>query len=342
MRVGTRISLAITENLIWVILFFGIIIGTLVVPNFLSLSNFNNILYHSASLGMLVLAISTCLISNNIDLSIESTLAFAPTIAVLMMQRWFIGFNPYAALLITLLLGASVGLINAFFVVRLKINPFLQTLVMLIILRGVCLYLVRASIWGISPVFTWLGSARIGGVFPIASIFLLLSYTVMHFVLTRRPIGRQLYAVGGNKNAAFIAGINTGVVTTVAFVLSGVFAASAGLITVGKLDAVSSAMGEGSIFMAIAGAVLGGASLSGGEGKINGIIAGLLLLGIIDNALNLRGVDPNIIYALKGGILFVAIVLDQLKTNTRAWLTRKEDMYLYGLRKEKDQKLITD
>jgi ribose/xylose/arabinose/galactoside ABC-type transport system permease subunit len=341
MRRKTKFAVMITENLIWVILLVAIIIGSLTIPNFLSLNNFINIIYHSSVLGMLVLGISMCLISGQLDLSIESTQAFAPIVGVLMLMRWFKGFNPYLAILITIAVGAAVGLFNAFFVIKLKINSFLQTLVMLIILRGLCLYLIRVSLYDINPVYLVLGSAKVGN-FPIAIIFLLLTYVVMHFVLTRRPIGRNMYAVGGNKNAAFISGINVSFVIVLSFVLSGVFAALAGLIMVGKLNAVASAMGEGAVFMAIAAAVLGGASLTGGEGKVYGIFAGVFLLGVIDNSLNMKGVDPNVIYTIKGFILFIAIIVDQLKMNVRSWLIRREDIYLYELRKGKSISQLPD
>lgn len=341
MRKRTKILLFFTNNLIWAILIFSILISALFVQNFFTVRNLINIFYHSSILGMLVLGESLILITGMIDLGIESVLAFAPTISVLLMLRWLPSINPFLAIFITLLIGFTIGLINGFFITKIKIYHFLQTLAMLIILRGVVSYLIPISVYGINPIYTFLGRFRIG-LIPVAVIVFILLYIIMDFVLHYLPYGRYLFAIGGNRTAAFISGVNVDRVVFITFGLSGMFAAIAGLLMTGRLNAVTNIMGEGMIFMTIAAAVLGGASLMGGEGRMLNIIAGVLLIGLIDNVLNLIGVNPYLVYATKGLLIFIAIMLDHMKLSIRSLLIRREDIFTYKseMKKEKNRIII--
>lgn len=329
MRVGSRISLGVIDNIIWVLLVFIMIGGIIVSPNFLTIRNMINVLYASVGLGCLVLAQAVCLITGNFDLSIESTAGFAPAIIIVMLLRFAPNTNAIFMIIFILAAGVLIGLINGFFISVVKVNAFLQTLAFLIILRGLCLFLIPIPIANLPAGFYVLGNAKIGNYFPIAIIVMLLMYAIFELFFRKIPFGRKFFAVGGNIEAARIAGINTKTVLIAAFAISGFLSALGGLLIIGRMKAITSTVGEGSVMLTFAGAVLGGVALSGGKGKISGVLGGVLILSMIDNILTLKGVNPYIIYAIKGLILFVAIVTDQLKENARRKILINEELYKF-------------
>lgn len=168
-----RIQLFILNNLIWAILIIYFAVNAVFTPNFIAYDNVVNIFYHSSILGMLVLAQGLILLTGNLDLSIESTLAFAPAVAMLMVTKWVPGIGPYTAILLTLFFGAAVGLFNGCIVSYVGVHSFIHSLAMLIILRGVTLFLVPFAIFKLNPVYTFLGSERIIGNIPVAVVLML-------------------------------------------------------------------------------------------------------------------------------------------------------------------------
>lgn len=326
-----KILLKILDNIIWVILLLLVIFSAFIIPTFLTYNNIVNIFYHTSVLGLLVLAEGLCLITGNFDLSIESTMAFAPSIAILMMTRWFPGFNPILAIVIVLLVGSIVGFINGFFVVKVGINPFLQTLSMLIILRGLVYFFIPMSIFRLPKIFLFLGSARTIFNIPLAVIVVLAFVYIIHIMLTRSTFGRSVLSVGGNLRASYISGINTDRILITVFVISGVLAAVAGLISVGRQASITNALGSGMVFMAFAGSVMGGVSMKGGIGTAIGMLGGLLVLGVIDNSLILLGVNVYLIYVIKGILIFIAVLLDNTKRRLREALLYREEIRKFKL-----------
>jgi len=326
MEKSLKIKLFCLDNIIWFILGGFVLICSMFVPHFSSYKNIINVLYHSSVLSMLVLAEGLTLMSGHFDLSIESTLAFAPAIGALVATKWLPGIHPIIPIFITFLTGAGIGLFNGLCVAKVKINPFLQTLSMLIILRGLVLFLIPFSISDLPESFIFLGGSRIVMNIPVAVFVMFIIYFSFRFVFRRTRYGRLFIATGGNKEASFIAGVNTERIITSAFILSGLLAAMAGFLVTGRQNAVTNAMGTNWVLLAFAGAVLGGVSLSGGKGTIMGILGGALFLGIIDNVLTLIGLNVFLVYATKGFLIFIAIVLDQFKTKFRSSILKKEEL----------------
>lgn len=322
-----RIQLALLDNLIWVIVAVFFLVNVLITPKFATYGNLVNILYHSAIMSMLVLAEGLILIIGCLDLSIDSILAFAPGVAVLLATRWLPGgLDPLAAILITLAIGAVIGLFNGYLIARVGVNPFLQTLSVEIMLRGLVLFLLPLSIFPLDPVYTFVGQARTVGNIPVAVPTMLLIYLLFHFLLQYTTYGRNFMATGGNPRASFVSGINTERVIISAFALSGLLAAVAGLLTAGRQGSVSNSMGEGMVMLAFAGAILGGASLQGGKGTPLGMLGGALLLGMISNSLNLLGVEVTLVYATQGALIFVAIIIDRVRVKVRNYLLHQEQL----------------
>jgi simple sugar transport system permease protein/ribose transport system permease protein len=321
-----RLELYLLDNLIWVILFLFSAINIFTTPNFLSYDNIVNIFYHSSILSMLVLGQGLVLLTGNIDLSIESTLAFAPAIAMLLGRKWLPGLNPFVTILVTLGAGGLIGLFNGYIVTKGRINSFIHTLSMLIILRGVTLFLVPFAIYQLDPTYIFLGSARTWANIPVAVFLMLVVFIVMSFILKNTPFGRFLVATGGNPRASFISGINTDRMMIYAFVLSGLLASVAGLLAAGRQDAINNTMGKDMVLLSFAGAILGGSSLTGGRGTSMGMLGGALLLGTISNSLTLVGINVFLLYACYGVLIFVAVILDRVKISLRESLFRKESI----------------
>lgn len=320
-----QVQLFLLDNLIWVIVAAFFLLNVLITPKFASYNNIVNIFYHSAIMSLLILGQGLILIIGHLDLSLESTLAFAPGIAMLMATTWIpMGLDPVTCIIITLAVGALVGLFNGYCIGVIGVNPLLQTLSMLIMLRGIVLYLVPFSIFPLDKVYAYAGHARIIGDIPVAILIVLVIFIIFHFILQYTPFGRHFIATGGNSKASFVFGINTRRMVICAFVVSGLLAAVAGLLAAGRQDSISNSMGEGMVMLSFAGAILGGCSLEGGRGTPLGMLGGALLLGMINNSLNLLGVGVTLVYATQGALIFAAIILDRFKVKLRGHLLHRE------------------
>ncbi len=313
------------DNYIWVLLVFLVAVAAIFIPKFFSTQNFLNVFYQSTSFSMMVLGMTFCLLIGQFDLSIESVFAFGPAIGTLFMLHWFPHSSPYLAILVTLVAGSAVGLFNGLMTVKLGVNAFLQTLCMLIILRGFVLFLIPMGIYQIPNPYLLLGEYVIPGTrFPIAIIVCLLLFLLAHLIITRTPFGKNLIASGSNPRAAFLAGIDTGKLRIWAFILSGTLAALGGLLLVGRMGAVTNSMGNGDIMQVFAAAVLGGISLDGGKGSISGALGGVLVLSMISNVLNLGGVSPFLIQAIQGVLLLLAVVIENFRESFYRLVTRQD------------------
>ncbi|MBE3095235.1 MAG: ABC transporter permease [Actinobacteria bacterium] len=325
-KAKSELQLVCLDNLIWVLIIFLVLINSIFVPKFLSSRNLINIFYHSSALGLLVLGQGIVLIAGHIDLSIESTLAFAPGVAILLCNSFFPGITPIIQIALTLIIGMIVGLVNGLLITQLKMNALLETLCMNIILRGLVLFLLPFSITKLSPGFTFAGSARTFGNIPVAVLVSFGFFFVFMFIMYKTRFGRFLIATGGNPKASYIAGININRMVIYSFIISGLLAASAGILTVGRQGLVSNQMGNGLGIMSIAGAILGGVALSGGKGTVFGMLGGVVLLSIFDNSLNLLAVNVFLIAVVKGLLILFAIIMDSFKTNIRISILQKEKL----------------
>jgi simple sugar transport system permease protein len=299
-------------------LIIGIIIFAIRIPVFFTLGNLLNVLLNSSTLGILVLAETLVLLTGHFDLSIESTVGFTAMLAAWLMGTGEfssrLGLNPILSIIIMIAVGTLIGLFNGIFVVKLRMNAFIVTLAMLIVLRGATINLTTGNIMRKLPdIYKYVSVTKIGGLVSIMIIVFLVLYIIFYFLLSYSRIGRSFYAVGDNKDAAYASGINTGRVVIYAFMLAGALSAVAGWILSARFEAVAPNMGEGMVFDVMAAAVIGGVSLSGGKGNVVGALGGVLLLGMIQNVLNLTALSPYYVDMIRGGIVFVAVLIDSLK-----------------------------
>jgi simple sugar transport system permease protein len=294
-----------------------IIAGSFANEAFLLPANWINILQQSSILALLVLAESLVLISGKFDLSLESTVGLAPMVGGWLVSAAAIGgagimLNPYVAIVATLLIGALVGTLNAVLIVKLKLNAFIVTLSMLILLRGITLGLTSGkTLYDLPPEFTYLGSAvwlKVPASVWICGILFSLGWFFMRY----HRYGRAIYAIGGNAEAARAAGIRIERVSFAVFVVASLLASLAGLLLSGRLGAVTAQQGSNLIFTTFAAAVIGGISLNGGKGSLAGALAGVLLLGIVTNILTLSQIASFWIDATFGAIILIAQVVSRV------------------------------
>jgi simple sugar transport system permease protein len=304
------------EHLIWPIVVLMLIVGSF-VPGFLSGGNIINLVWGAAPLGCMVVGLYFVMISGRLDLSLESTYALAPTVAVLFMLQWVPGLPPVLGIVITILVGALVGLLNGFLSITLGVNPFLVTLATLLIIRGMVVYLIPEGIYDLPTAYTALGGERIGGTVPLA-VFVLLGLIALAWAVMRyTTFGRNLVAIGNNEKACRVAGINVPAVCIGAFVLAGACAALGGLLSAGRLFSVDASMGDGDILIVFAATTLGGTALAGGKGRVTGLLGALLVIGGITNLMNLIGVDATVRQIVFGVVLLLAILLSSLQERLR-------------------------
>jgi ribose/xylose/arabinose/galactoside ABC-type transport system permease subunit len=298
-------------------------VGWLNNPAFLTSDNLLNILQQSSELSILVIAETLILLLARIDLSLESIVGFAP-----MLGAWLIstdpslggsglGLNPTLAIAIVFMTGALIGALNGFLVVTMRLSPFIVTLSILILLRGMTLGLTNGTtLFDLPNSFLYLGSAKWGGV-PASIWIAALLYLFFGIGLRYHRIGRALYAIGGNSEAARVAGIQVDRIVWGTYVASGLLAALAGLMLSGRIASVVSSQGQNMIFYVFAAAVIGGVNLNGGRGRLIGALTGVLLLGVLQNVLTLSQVPTFWIDAVYGAIILLALIFARL-TGDRA------------------------
>jgi len=294
-----------------------IIIGAFISPAFLTQGNVNTILTSSAALALLVLAESLIIITGKFDLSLESTAGFAPAIGALLVlpvanNGFGVELPTFVGILIVLGVGALIGLINGILVVRFTLNAFIVTLAMLIILRGMLVGATSGrTLFDLPDAFYALMIITLLGL-PLAVWLAALAFIVAGLVLRYHRLGRALYAIGGNPEAARAAGIRVERITCGVYVLAGVLAAIGGLVITGYVGAISANQGNGMIFTVFAAAVIGGISLDGGRGTMFGALTGVLLLGVVQNLLTLAQVPSFWIQAIYGAIILGALMIARM------------------------------
>ena len=272
---------------------------------FLSLGNLENVARQVSLDAPLVFGQTIVLIAGGIDISVGSTMAMAAALAI--------GLQPYGtavAVVAALAFGAAVGLCNGLLVTKGRIVPFVATLGTMSVVRGMLLtYTRQQPLSGTDEAFTWWGGGSIGFV-PVPLLITLGLLAVLAFLLHRTRPGRNLYAVGGNREAAYLAGIAVERYQMLAYVLSGTLAAVSGVLLASRLNSATVQLGNDSALLAISAALIGGASLLGGRGRIVGAFLGVIALGMLTNGMNLLGVTTYFQIAVRAAILIVVVALD--------------------------------
>jgi ribose/xylose/arabinose/galactoside ABC-type transport system permease subunit len=299
-------------------------------PAYLSAFNVDNILRMASIYGISALGMTLVILTGGIDLSAGSVMALGGALAAGLLGTAFSAANPIslpaaAAVAAALAACALIGAFNGLAVSRLRITPFVVTLGMMTVARGLtfifCDYFVRSvpgsAITFSDPLFDWLGSESLGPAPTIGIIFLGLAI-LLALVLRHTHFGRAIYAIGGDAETARLAGIGVAGVIVGVYAISGAFSALGGVALAGRLSSVSPQMAVGYELEVITIVIVGGASLAGGRGNIAGTVLAALLISMVDNGLNILNVQSFYQYLVKGAVLLAAVLLDQWQRNRGA------------------------
>jgi ribose transport system permease protein len=287
-------------------------------PNFLKRDNLLNIANQIAVIAVVAIGATLVIITGGIDLSVGSLIALAAVVATLLIES---GGATDASVLV--MVGASlsaivvcglVGLFSGSLVTMLGIRPFIVTLAMMLVGRGVAYILARGqSVYKVPESFVWLGrGANLFGI-PNAVLLTLVLYGIAHVLMSRTVLGRHLYAVGGNRRAAFLSGIPVKSVVMFAYVCSGALAGLGGVVMASQYRSGSPTYGNMYELYTIAAVVVGGTSLKGGEGRVFGTLVGALVIAVIQNGMNLTNVEPYTQMVVLGLVILGAVIVDTLR-----------------------------
>jgi ribose transport system permease protein len=303
-------------------LFLLIVIFSIFAEGFLTNDNFWLVL-RQVSVNMCLSVGMTCVIlTGGIDLSVGSILALSGAIMAGLLKNGLelpsinilISFNLLGAVLAGLIVGSSCGLFNGLMVTRFKIPPFVATLALLTIARGLTeLWTQGAAITGLGKTFGYLGTGWFWGV-PIQVWTSALIVVIALIILKKTRFGRYIYAIGGNERAAKLSGLNVNKIKLMVYTLAGTLSAVGGLIVTSKLDSATPTAGDGYELDSIAAVVIGGTSLYGGKGSVLGTILGALIIGVLNSGLIIWGVPPFWQKVIKGFVILLAVAIDKINT----------------------------
>jgi ribose transport system permease protein len=316
MKPTTPSIITLFEYSVWGLLFLVWFVFSLSSDKFLTLSNLTNIGIQSASMILLTIGMTFVILTAGIDLSVGAIMFVAAAVAgkLAVMQFPFVG-----CVAIMLLAGVTFGMLNGAVVTRFHVIPFVVTLATLYIGRGTGLWITETRAINLPESFLAVGSGRWLGV-PFPFWIVIAVVVICHLVLNQTVFGRQIMAIGHDRLKAERAGIATRHVLLCVYALSGLLAGLSTLLSLGQLGTVSPTFGENREFAAIAAAVIGGTSLAGGRGSIfPGAVLGSLIMQSVENGLVILNADPYLYPIIMSGIIFVAVLLDVMRTR---WLER--------------------
>ncbi|AKL93839.1 ribose transport system permease protein RbsC [Clostridium aceticum] len=294
------------QEMLTLVGFLGLCIFMAIISEqFLTTSNLVNVARQVSINGILAVGMTFVILTGGIDLSVGSVMAFTGTIMAGMMINS--GLPPTVAVIIGIALGAFIGYLNGIFVAYAKIPAIIVTLAMMEIPRGLALlYTGGYPLSGLPRSFAFIGRGYILGI-PMPVVIMIIVYILAYVILNHLPLGRYIYAIGGNEEAVRLSGVKVKRYKIIAYLISGFTASISGIILTSRLMSGQPMAGVGFELDAIAAVVLGGTDIAGGRGHILGTLLGALLMGVLSNGLNLMGVSPYVQRVFKGLIILVAI-----------------------------------
>lgn len=287
------------------------VVWAILSPYFLTVQNIMNVAMFAAILAIRASGLTVSMITGGLDISQNAIGAVTALLCALVSNS---GASIWFVLAMVLGLGLLMGAVNATFVSVLKINPIITTLGTMQIYRGIAWLIKDATVMVRDPRIVTLGRGRLFGVIPYIAIIAVAILAITYYLLNFTAYGRKVYMVGGNENASYLSGINVNRVKFVAFVISGLMAGIAGFLLSAQVGAALPQAGAGTEMSTISAVILGGISLSGGKGKIAGIILGILILQTINNGLTLLSVNAYFQMVVSGAVLVIAVMIDVIRS----------------------------
>lgn len=278
-------------------------------PYFFTIGNLTTVLRQVAVVGIITVSMTMIILTGGIDLSVGSMLGlYAVILAKLMVQ----GTNMILAIIITLVVGTILGLFNGFLINEINISPLISTLGTMTIFSGATYILTGGEgIFGFPSQFSFIGQGYVWNV-PVPIIILVFVYAFGFFVLNNTRYGRYLYGIGANEKASILSGVNVKKVKYIAYAMSGLLSSLASVVMLSRVNSALPNLGSGLEFDVVTAVVLGGISVNGGEGKLQGVVIGLLIIAILSNGMVLLGVGNYFQTVVKGLVLLIAVGIDNI------------------------------
>ncbi len=298
------------------ILILLLIIFTFMSPNFMTALNIKMLVRQVSFTGISAVGLMFVMIGGGIDLSIGSQIVFTNVLLSIMMADWKV---PLAiAIPVILVVGTALGAFNGFLCIKLKIHPLIITLGTDSIFKGVGYIIAQSrNIMGFPDAFRWFGQGYIFSI-PVPIIIMVVVALVGSFILTRTYFGRHVFALGGNEEAARLAGMNTNRMKVILFMICGLISGITAVLLLSRVFAGQTSTGQGLAFDCLTAALLGGVSFKGGEGTIFGLITGILIIGVLNNAMQLASFPDFSQSVVKGAVLLAAVGFDVYQKNRKA------------------------
>jgi len=302
-----------------------VVVFSVCAEGFFSTDNFWLVLTQVSVNMCLSVGMTLVILAGGIDLSVGSILALSGAVMAGLLKNGvelsafnlFVGFTVLGAILAGLIVGAFLGFFNGLMITLLRIPPFVATLAMMTIARGLTqLWTGGAAITGLGEVFGYVGTDRFAGI-PVRVWTCAAIVVAAVVVLKKTRFGRYIYAVGGNERAAMLSGLNVKRIKLRVYTIAGALSAVGGLIVTSKLDSATPIAGEGYELDSIAAVVIGGTSLSGGKGSVLGTVMGVLIIGVLNSGLIILSVPPFWQKVIKGCVILLAVAIDKLNTKGR-------------------------
>lgn len=298
-------------------------VATAVNPRFLKVTNIINIFQQIAVLGIVASGVGMLLVAGEIDISVGTQVSLMGVILAMIIQKvlglpqgnvaaWRVTFAIPMAVIFTFIVGFILGLINGIIVIKSRAASFIITLGFMLVYKGTALITSGGASYMLFGKFETLGRGKVLNYIPISIIFLLGVIVVAHVVLKYFRYGRFLYAIGGNKKAAYVSGINTGRVTVTAYIAVGLLNALAALILISRVGSALATTGDSYALDALASVIVGGVAITGGKGNALSIFLGVVLIGLIGNALVIMNVNPYMRDVVIGFIIIAAVTISTL------------------------------
>ena len=297
-----------------------VIVLSIIEPGFRTPSNLMSLLRQASFNGLIAFGMTLVILSDGIDLSVGSVFALS---AIICAELLMFGMPAFVAIVVALIAGTALGAISGLLVTKGRLQPFIATLITMTAYRG-----LAKIITGGKPISQLAGNTTSGEFLfkamgkgnvllfetikiPIPAIILVLAFLIVFFVLNKTTFGRRIYATGSNAKCANLVGVNTAKIKIACYSISGFLAALAGLLMISRLDSAQPTLGDGYELDAIAAVALGGTSMSGGRGKITGTIAGVLIIAVLNNGLNIMDVSSYYQEVIKALVILVAVLSDR-------------------------------
>jgi len=313
---GVKFGLLLKKNVPFLILLLLVLLFSFIAPNFMTLGNLRTLIRQVSFAGISAVGLMFVMISGGIDLSIGSQVVFTNVLLAIMMADWKL--EPGLAIPLILLVGTGLGAINGLLSISLKIHPLIITLGTSAIFKGFGYIINRSrNIMGFPDSFRWFGQGYVWGI-PVPVIVMVVVALIGSFILTKTYFGRRVFALGGNEEAARLAGVHNNRMKVILFMICGFISGITAVLLLSRVFAGQTVTGQGLEFDCLTAALLGGVSFKGGEGTIFGLMVGIIIIGVLNNAMQLATFPDFSQTVVKGAVLLIAVAFDVYQKSRKA------------------------